>query len=80
MQKPKATCKEVMYHICDHLGEDLNSPKCIAIKEHLEECENCRHYFSSVENTIKFYKLYEVHISEDAHKRLMGHLGLEDKV
>lgn len=78
MHEHKTTCKKVMNHICDHLGEDLDSPKCVAIKEHLEECENCQKYFSSVENTIKFYKLYDVKISDDAHTRLMNALGLKD--
>jgi hypothetical protein len=78
MHEHKATCKEVMSHICDSLGEDINSPKCIAIKNHLDECDSCKKYFSSVENTIKFYKLYNVEISRDAHKRLFDCLDLPD--
>lgn len=72
------TCKEVMNHICDNLGEDLDSPKCLAIKEHLDECENCQKYFKSVETTILFYKKYNVDISDDAHSRLMSFLGLAE--
>ena len=59
MNEHKPTCKEVMSHICDNLGEELDSPKCIEIKAHLETCENCRHYFKSVETTIQFYKKYD---------------------
>jgi predicted anti-sigma-YlaC factor YlaD len=44
MEKHKTNCKEVMHHICDSLGEELDSPKCIAIKEHLNNCTNCKHY------------------------------------
>lgn len=72
------TCKEVMMHICDNLGEELDSPKCTAIKEHLETCETCQHYFHSVENTIQFYKKYDVKISDDAHNRLVEFLGLKE--
>ncbi len=79
MKIEKVDCKAVMNHICDNLGEDLNSPRCRAIKEHLENCENCQKYFSSVDNTIKFYKLYNVEISPDAHKRLLDKLGLSDE-
>jgi len=72
------SCKDVMSHICDNLGEELNSPKCIEIKAHLEKCENCQHYFNSVETTIQFYKKYNVQLSEDAHKRLIDFLGLKE--
>lgn len=78
MDKHNTTCKEVMHHICDNLGEDLDSPKCIAIKEHLENCPNCKNYFDSVESTIKFYKMYDVKLSDDSHKNLMDKLGLSD--
>ena len=41
----KVSCKEVMSHICESLGEDFNSPKCVAIKEHLTGCPDCTNYF-----------------------------------
>lgn len=72
------TCKEVMTHICDNLGEQLESPTCIEIKAHLESCENCQHYFKSVETTIQFYRKYNVNISEEAHNRLVEFLGLKE--
>lgn len=78
MHKEHVTCREVMNHICDNLGEDLNSPKCIAIKEHLENCDSCKKYFKSVDDTIKFYKLYNVDLPEESHKNLMKKLGLEE--
>jgi len=78
MNKNKPNCKDVMLHICDNLGEQLDSPNCLMIKKHLDECENCSHYFKSVETTIEFYKKYNVNISEDAHNRLMECLGLKE--
>jgi predicted anti-sigma-YlaC factor YlaD len=78
MKKYDVTCKEVMSHICDNLGEELNSPKCQAISKHLESCENCQHYFDSVETTIEFYKKYNVKVSDNAHKRLLDFLGLKE--
>lgn len=79
MHEHKATCKEVMSHICDSLGEEMDSPKCVAIKEHLDECEKCQKYFHSVENTIRFYKLYNVEVSRESHDKLMDCLGLSDE-
>lgn len=78
MKEHKVTCKKVMHHICDNLGEDLDSPKCIEIKVHLESCENCKNYFDSIDTTIQFYKKYDVKISDDAHDRLIDFLGLKD--
>lgn len=72
------TCLEVMSHICDNLGEELNSPRCIAIKNHLENCDACKSYFKSVETTIDFYKKYNVSLPEQAHNRLMSFLGLSE--
>ncbi len=76
MPENKPTCKDVMSHICDNLGEEINSQKCIDIKAHLESCDNCQHYFNSVETTIEFYKKYNVKLSDDAHVRLINFLGL----
>ncbi|HET53688.1 MAG TPA: zf-HC2 domain-containing protein [Ignavibacteria bacterium] len=78
MSTEKATCKEVMNHICDNLGEDLDSPRCVAIKSHLDSCDSCKKYFTSVETTIQFYKKYNVEVDDNTHKRLLDFLGLED--
>lgn len=78
MKENKVNCKEVMGHICDSLGEDLNSPKCINIKDHLERCPSCQKYFESVDSTVKFYKKYSVELDNEGHNRLLSVLGLDD--
>ena len=78
MQTKKVSCKEVMNHICDNLGEDLDSPRCIEIKTHLNECDSCQKYFKSVDTTIQFYKKYNVEVDDDTHHRLIDFLGLND--
>ncbi|KAF0149726.1 MAG: hypothetical protein FD143_2707 [Ignavibacteria bacterium] len=78
MSETKPTCKEVMLHICDNLGEELNSAKCISIRAHMENCNSCNRYFNSVETTIEFYKKYNVELPEKAHNRLIDMLGLKD--
>lgn len=75
---PIPTCKEVMSHICDNLGEELDSPKCVELKNHLEHCDNCKHYFNSVGTTIEFYKKYNVELPSEAHNRLLDLLGLKE--
>ncbi len=74
METHKINCKEVMNHICDNLGEELNSPKCIEIKAHLDECDCCKTYFKSVDKTVEFYKMYNVEVNDEIHKRLMEFL------
>lgn len=75
-QKPK--CKDVMHHICESLGEELNSDRCVAIKNHLDDCPDCKSYFKTVELTIDYYKKYNVDIPKEAHTRLMTFLDLND--
>lgn len=75
-QIPK--CKDVMQHICESLGEELNSDKCVAIKNHLDGCTDCKSYFKTVELTIDYYKKYNVEIPKEAHSRLMNFLDLSD--
>lgn len=74
----KPTCKDVMSHICDNLGEDLDSPKCTEIKNHMENCGKCQKYYKSINITIQSYKTYEVKITDDVHKNLMDFLKLDD--
>ena len=75
MKEHNIACKDVMAHICDNLGEELDSPKCIAIKEHLENCPNCSSYMKSIDATIQFYKNYNADISDDAHHKLFEELN-----
>jgi predicted anti-sigma-YlaC factor YlaD len=76
--KEKTTCKEVMDHICDTLGEDLDSPNCSSIKEHLEHCESCQKYYNSITETILIYKKYNVKVTTEIHAKLLNFLGLDD--
>ena len=78
MSKEEITCKEVMKHICDTLGEDLQSERCLNIKKHLDECSGCKNYFETVELTIDYYTKYNVKMPDGVHERLMKFLDLDD--
>jgi len=73
----KSPCFDVMNHICDNLGEDINSPKCIAFKEHLKGCSSCRQYFNSVKTTISLFADEKVELSDAAHEELLKFLKLD---
>ena len=79
MSELKVNCKDVMQHICESLGEELNSDRCVAIKKHLDECSGCQNYFKTVEFTIDCYRKYNVEIPDSAHERLMKFLDLDDE-
>ncbi len=79
MNELKVNCKEVWNHICESLSEELNSPKCRAIREHLSKCTTCQNYFDSVEKTIDFYRKYNVHMPGESHEKLMELLNLNEK-
>ena len=51
-----ASCRQVYQHICDHLDEDLASPRCRRIRHHLEGCPDCMAYLDSLKKTIILYR------------------------
>ncbi len=78
MEIKKITCKEVVEYICDTLAEDIEAPQCAEIKNHLEHCDNCSKFFSSVKNTIAMYKEWQIDCPADFHERLMKKLKLDE--
>jgi len=76
--KETVSCKEVMHYVCECLAQDTSSERCIDLKEHLDSCEDCREYFKSVKLTIDCYQKYNVELPENAHKKLMDFLKLDD--
>ncbi len=50
-------CKDVYQHICENLDQDMNSPRCRAIKKHLESCQDCTAYLDSLRKTVSFYRV-----------------------
>lgn len=79
ISKNNLTCKEVINQLCEHLGELPDSPVCIAIQDHLKECENCNNFYDSLEKTVVLYRNYSADLPEGAHERLMKILKLVEK-
>ena len=75
-----ATCKKVYRHICESLDEDLDTPRCRAIKRHIEACPNCQTYMASLKRTIRLYRSLPVgRTPRVAHTRLVAVLESEMK-
>ncbi len=78
MEQISITCNEAINHLCQNLGEEIDSPKCVAIKNHVQNCNTCKNYLDSVEKTIEFYKNYNEEVTEDMHKKLMQYLNIDE--
>lgn len=73
------TCKEVLSHVCENIGEPDDSPLCLAIQDHLENCKGCKDFKDSLQKTIELYKNYNVEFPESAHKKLLECLNLKEE-
>jgi predicted anti-sigma-YlaC factor YlaD len=70
-------CMEVYRHICDRLDEEVNSPKCRAIKEHLAKCPGCSAYLDSLKKTVLLYKRAPFpRVPPSVHKDLVKAINL----
>ncbi len=64
-------CETVYLHICDHLDEDIDSPRCRQIKRHLDDCPDCREYLASIKSTIALYRaMPDPPVPADTHRDL----------
>lgn len=68
-------CKDVAKHICENLDENINSPICRKIKEHLKKCPDCAANLISLKRTIKLYRFCPTpKLSGTRHKKLLAKL------
>lgn len=72
--------KEVYKQICDFMGEDLNTPVCKEVAEHLESCPNCKVYLDTVKKTVTICQETEKEkeIPQDIKNRLFKVLNIGD--
>ena len=50
--KKSSISKGVYKQICDFMGEDLDTPVCKEVAEHLENCPHCRVYLDTIKRTV----------------------------
>ncbi len=74
----KVHCDEVAKYICENLDEQLDSPKCRAIKKHLQTCATCAKDLADLKKVIALYrKESSLHLPQAVEKRLFATLKLE---
>ncbi|GAB4170924.1 MAG: hypothetical protein Kow00108_05190 [Calditrichia bacterium] len=47
---------KIMDELCNYLGEDLDSPMCMELKEHVDNCQICQDYIKSMKGTVMILK------------------------
>jgi predicted anti-sigma-YlaC factor YlaD len=62
--------------LCSFLEEDIDSPLCRELKEHMQECPDCRANVESVKRTVALYRESVPHVplSDAVKQRLIAAL------
>jgi len=72
--------KKMVAQICDFMGEDIDSPACQEVADHLKMCPTCKVYFDTVKKTVTLCRDMEddKKIPVDVSSRLYKILNLDD--
>lgn len=49
-------CLDTIDQICEALGEDINSPLCKEVEQHLKNCPHCCAHVDSVRKVVRLYQ------------------------
>ncbi len=72
-------CEELLKRVCDDLSENINSNLCQQLRDHLDECDDCRNQVESMRETVALYQcLKDKKVPKDIHERLVKMLNVED--
>jgi predicted anti-sigma-YlaC factor YlaD len=76
MTERQYTCKEIQELICTHFEEDPDSPRCIAMREHLAHCPDCGRYCDSIDKLVAIYRASAPGFPEHAKEELLKTIGV----
>jgi len=81
--KKMSSHEEAFRKLCDDISDDIDAELCDEVKEHLEECPECRVYVDTLRKTVYLYREEEKQqeaagIPDDVSRRLFKVLDLED--
>lgn len=66
--------KKYLREICKKVDQDLNSPTCRKLREHLSSCPFCSAYYDSMKETILLYRKYDEKLPGSRVKEILFHL------
>lgn len=80
LHKSAKDTEEMVKQICDYMGEDMDSPACKEVQEHLEACPTCKVYFDTVKKTVTLCRQCEEEekVPDDVKSRLLKVLHLDE--
>ena len=72
--------KKMVEQIWDFMGEDIDSPACQEVADHLKLCPTCKVYFDTVKKTVTLCRDMDndTTVPEEVTSRLYKVLNLED--
>ncbi|HQT92143.1 MAG TPA: hypothetical protein PL001_08970 [Candidatus Kryptobacter bacterium] len=70
--------KKYLLEICEKVDQDLTSPTCKKLREHLSQCPDCAAYYDSLKKTIVLYRDYDVEMKGSRVKKILAQLDLEE--
>jgi len=71
-------CLKTLDQICEELGENIDSPLCQEVKEHLNVCPKCCAYVDSIKKTVYLYRQWiDEDVPQDVDSRLWKVLNLD---
>lgn len=72
-------CKEMLGPLSDLISGEISEALCARIKEHLEECQECREMLESLKQTITLYQSSTAaELPSEVRRRLYQALNLEE--
>ncbi|MCA9730829.1 MAG: hypothetical protein H6696_17835 [Deferribacteres bacterium] len=64
-------CPNIFDRICDELGENIESVLCQDLRDHVDNCEDCRCCLQSIRETVHLYRrMPDVQVPNDVTVRL----------
>jgi hypothetical protein len=71
-------CLETLNQICEALGEDINSPLCKEVEDHLKKCPKCCAHVDSIRKVVRLYqRIGDLDVPESVDERLWKVLNLQ---
>ena len=71
-------CPDIFNRLCDELGENIDSELCQELKDHIDNCEDCRCCLESIKNTVHLFQQQpDKEVPADVTERLFKALDCE---
>jgi predicted anti-sigma-YlaC factor YlaD len=73
-------CRHLLESLSDYINDELQAELCLALEEHLAECENCRIVVDTLRKTVYLYHTSapKPEMPQDVRQRLFQRLDLSD--